>query len=100
MNKELVDTLLELIAGSAFIMLFIVAACLVTPKIAKFIEKKYPNLKENENENKTDNPEDYKVQGPYDSQKLEGWDPNYKIYNEDIYGVDFKHGKKQKRKDG
>jgi hypothetical protein len=81
-------------------MVLIVAACLVTPKIAKLIGKKYPQLLENpervEDSAKGRNPEEYEVKGPYDSQKLDDFDPNYKIYNTDIYGVDFKHGKKQK----
>lgn len=98
MNKELVSTLLNLLIGCAFVMAFIVLACLITPKIARFLEKKFPKLKEDPPERVDDNKD--KVEGIYDSSKLDDFDPNYKIYNTDIYGVDFKHGKKQKRKDG
>ena len=98
LNKELVNTLLQLGAATAVIMLLIVLACLVTPKLARFLEKKYPQLKESPErveKKQGDNPES-DVQGPYDASKIDDFDPNYKIYNEDIYGVDFKHGKKRK----
>lgn len=98
-DKELLNTLLQLGFGVIIIMALIVLACLVTPKIARLIEKKYPQLKESPErveDKKRDNPKN-DVQGPYDASKIDGFDPNYKIYNEDIYGVDFKHGKKRKQ---
>ena len=97
MNKELVVLLLKFIGGIAVVMGLILLACLVTPKIARRIEKKLPPADGGEGEVK---PEDYTVQGHFDPQKLDEYDLNYKIYNKDIYGVDFRHGKKQKRKDG
>ena len=103
MNKELVFMLLKWAGKVGIIMVFIVIACLVTPKIAKWIEKKHPSLaedEEEENSGENKNPEEYKVQGMFDASKEDDWDPNYKIYNTDIYGVDFKNGKKQKRKNG
>ena len=35
-----------------------------------------------------------KVQGIFDKSHIDGWDPNYKIYNEDIYALNFKKKKK------
>lgn len=104
MNKELVMMLLKWTGKVGVIMIFIVLACLVTPKIAAWIEKKKGSSDdgktEEENSGETVKPEEYKAQGLFDADKDEDWDPNYKIYNTDIYGVDFKHGKKQKRKNG
>lgn len=110
LNKELLATFGQLAVGTVIVMVLIVIACLVTPKIARFIEKKYPKLEtpppervDGENKgsgNDLSRPEDYKVKGIFEVSKDDDFDPNYKIYNTDIYGVDFKHGKKQKRKDG
>jgi len=104
LNKELLVMLGKLAVGCAVIMTLIVIACLITPKIARFIEKRHPSLTENpervDGDMQGECPDDNKVQGLYDKSTLDDWDPNYKIYNTDIYGVDFKHGKKQKRKDG
>ena len=99
MNTELVNLLVQLVIGTALIMTFIALACIVTPRIAKFIIKRHPNLADNPErveDNKAD--DEPSVKGPYDAQK-EDYDLNYKIYNKDIYGVDFKHGK-EKRKNG
>lgn len=98
MNSELVVLLLKFIGGIAVIMGLIMLCCVLTPKIARKIEKKSPE--DDSPEDGSVKPEDYTVQGPFDPQKLDEYDLNYKIYNKDIYGVDFKHGKKQKRKDG
>lgn len=104
LNKELLSTLFSLFFGCVIIMGLIVIACLVTPKIARWLEKKYPQLKDTPERVEGDlqgaDPKDVKVQGLFDRSQLEDFDPNYKIYNTDIYGVDFKHVKKQKRKDG
>lgn len=99
MNTELVKLLVELVIGTAVIMTFIALACIVTPKIARLVIKRHPKLAEDP-ERVSDNQADSEpaVKGPYDAQK-EDYDLNYKIYNKDIYGVDFKHGK-EKRKNG
>ena len=84
LNKELLLLLLKLI----------------TPKIARFIEKRHPELAEKDDpervdgENTGNDPENYKVQGIFDKSHIDGWDPNYKIYNEDIYALNFKKKKK------
>ncbi|MGN1134157.1 MAG: hypothetical protein ACI4RN_06860 [Oscillospiraceae bacterium] len=82
-------------------MAFIALACIITPRIAKLIIKRHPNLADKpENSEQNNSSEEPKVQGPYDPQK-DKYDLNYKIYNEDIYGVDFKHVKEKfKRKNG
>ena len=98
LNKELL--LLKLAAGCVVIMTFIVIACLITPKIARFIEKRHPELAEKDDPERVDgedtgnDPENYKVQGIFDKSHLDDWDPNYKIYNEDIYAFNFKKKKK------
>lgn len=100
LNKELLLLLLKLAAGCVVIMTFIVIACLITPKIARFIEKRHPELAEKDDpervdgENTGNDPENYKVQGIFDKSHIDGWDPNYKIYNEDIYALNFKKKKK------
>ncbi len=98
MDSELVTMLLKFIGGIAVIMGLILLCCVLTPVIARKVEKKLPESQDDEDG--AVKPEDYEVQGPFDPQKLDEYDLNYKIYNKDIYGVDFKHGKKQKRKDG
>ncbi|WP_418833145.1 hypothetical protein [Ruminococcus sp.] len=81
--------LLKLAAGCVVIMTFIVIACLITPKIARFIEKRHPEFAEKDDpervdgENTGNDPENYKVQGIFDKSHIDGWDPNYKIYNEE-----------------
>ena len=85
LNKELLLLLLKLAAGCVVIMTFIVIACLITPKIARFIEKRHPELAEKDDpervdgENTGNDPENYKVQGIFDKSHIDGWDPNYKI---------------------
>lgn len=99
MNSELVKLLLELLFGSAIIMAVISLACIATPKIAKLITKRHPKLADNpERVEKNTLGQEPSVRGPYDAQH-EKYDLNYKIYNKDIYGVDFKHVK-EKRKNG
>ena len=94
MNNELVTLLLKLIIGSAVIMTFIALACIATPRIAKLFAKRFPNAASPERvQDDNESGEAPSVKGAYDAQK-EDYDLNYKIYNKDIYGVDFKHGKK------
>ena len=101
MNKELIILLLKFAGVVVVVMGLILLCCVVTPRLAKRIEKKLPQNEDADGENENGvKPEDYEVQGPFDPQKLDEYDLNYKIYNKDIYGVDFRHGKKQKRKDG
>ncbi|WP_037343625.1 hypothetical protein [Ruminococcus sp. FC2018] len=100
MNRELVVLLLKYMGGIVIVMGLILLACLLTPKIARKIDQNRSSGEEGDDAPTGTDPENYTVSGPFDPQKLEEYDLNYKIYNKDIYGVDFKHGKKQKRKDG
>ena len=94
-NRELVELLLKLLFGSAAIMALVAGACLITPKLARAISKRHPEWNSPERVDGDDKSgEAPEVKGAYDAQK-EDYDLNYKIYNKDIYGVDFKHGKKQ-----
>ena len=98
MNSELAGLLLKLIAGSAIIMAFIAIACLITPKIAKAISKRHPEWNSPERVEEDDESGTAPtVKGAYDAQH-EDYDLNYIIYHKDIYGVDFKHGKKKRKK--
>lgn len=95
-NNEFVHTLLDWGSSVLIVMVFIALACIVTPKIARLIEKKYPKLKNYDNDrNQQEKPQADDLKSPFDGGKIEGFDPNYKIYHEDIYGVDFKHGKEK-----
>ena len=94
--------LLNLDNNCAIITLYLrkEVTCLITPKIARFIEKRHPELAEKDDpervdgENTGNDPENYNVQGIFDKSHIDGWDPNYKIYNEDIYALNFKKKKK------
>ena len=91
--------LVKLVLGSAAIMAVIAAACILTPKLARLLSKNHPEWLESP-ERVQDNDEsgtEPSVKGPYDAQH-EDYDLNYKIYNTDIYGVDFKHGKEKRKK--
>lgn len=72
---------------AVIVMALIALAAVATPHIAKFVDK----------HRKPEEPkEDDEVRGIFDASKEDDFDPNYKIYNTDIYGVDKKHGKKQR----
>ena len=94
MNGELVLVLLKFGGMMMLIMMLIMGATLLTPVIARKIDKnKDEPIPERVNEN------EYTVKGPYDKQTDEDFDPNYKIYNTDIYGMENITGKKNDRKD-
>lgn len=99
MNSEVTKLLIELVIGSAVIMAVIAAACIVTPRLAKLLSKNHPEWLESparvEDSNESGTAPE--VKGAYDAQH-EDYDLNYKIYNTDIYGVDFKHGKEKRKK--
>ena len=100
-NTEMLSLLGELALGCVIIMALIFVACIVTPKLAARIAKKHPDWEMTRPERVEDAakgriPEDQEPHSAFESSTIEGFDPNYKIYHQDIYGVDFKHGKKQK----
>ncbi len=92
MNNELIITLLKFFGAMVVIMAVIAFVTVLTPRLAKLIDRHRKNSKkplivgDDENEAK----------GIYDAQKEEDFDPNYKIYNEDIYGLNFNSNKKRK----
>ncbi|MBR4622121.1 MAG: hypothetical protein IKO44_01145 [Ruminococcus sp.] len=96
---ELTGLLIKLAIGSAFIMAVIAAACILTPRLARLFAKNHPEWLESpervDGENNAGTAPE--VKGAYDAQR-EDYDLNYKIYNTDIYGVDFKHGKEKRKK--
>ncbi len=94
MDNETLTVLIKFAVKALIIMGAIGLMAVLTPKIAKVIEKRHPEL--NDPKDDTENAESDGVKGVYDKQS-EKYDLNYKIYNTDIYGVDFKHGKKRKQ---
>ena len=90
MDNDTLTILVKFAVKALVIMAAIGLMAVITPKIAKIIEKRHPEL----NETKPPEGEGDDVKGIYDKQ-VEKYDLNYKIYNTDIYGVDFKHGKKR-----
>lgn len=97
MDNELVQLLLKVFFTSLILMAVIMLCCVVTPYLAKWIDGRRPRPTQDEESSDPDMP---KVKGPYDASSEPGYDLNYKIYNTDIYGVDFKHGKKRKKQTG
>lgn len=109
MNEELLSKLWQLGGTVVIVMILIVLACLVTPKIAKWIEKNNPDLADKvertglapervEEDAKGRIPDEnsgegYEAHSVFEASKEEDFDPNYKIYNEDIYGWNFKKKK-------
>lgn len=102
MNTELLGKLGSLAVSCIIIMGLIVLACLVTPKLAEWVKKKNPALAEKiekgglgASKGADDAAESYEAHSAFESSKDEKFDPNYKIYNEDIYA--FNLGKKKKK---
>ena len=89
MDNEVVRLLVRVMLTSMGLMAVIMLCCVVTPRLAKFIDshRKSPPAEQQEGEQE--------VRGAFDAQSLPEYDLNYKIYNKDIYGVDFKHGKEK-----
>ncbi|MBR1664315.1 MAG: hypothetical protein IJ696_08315 [Ruminococcus sp.] len=90
MDNETVELIIKFAVKAVVIMAAIGLMAVITPKLARLIEKRHPGI------NDQKEPEDDGVKGVYDKQSSK-YDLNYKIYNTDIYGVDFKHGKKRKQ---
>lgn len=85
MNGDTALVLLKFGGAMLIIMGLIFLAAVLTPKIAKLIEKRSGDPSPERVEEDI-LPENYTVKGPYDKSKLDDFDPNYKIYNTDIYG--------------
>lgn len=89
-NSELVHLLLKVMGLSLGLMAVIMLCCVVTPYLAKFIDKHRPPRPPRPEQTG----EGSDIRGPFEASH-EDYDLNYKIYNKDIYGVDFKHGKEK-----
>ena len=96
MNRELVSILIQLVISCAVIMTLIAIACIITHKIAARLNKRFHSSGESPARVEDDNNAgtEPSVKGPYDAQH-EDYDLNYKIYNKDIYAIDFKRKNKK-----
>lgn len=97
LNSELVFTFIKFGAAMLIIMAVIALVTIFTPRLAKFIEKRRKDKPDPFGVDSDDNIKD--VKGMFDAQHDEDFDPNYKIYNEDIYGFNRKT-KKERNKNG
>lgn len=98
MDGQTALTLLKFVLSMAGIMGLIWLIAALTPvlarKIDKCLKKDSParvdedNLKEDE----------YEVKGMFEKSEMPDFDPNYKIYNTDIYGIEALTKRAQKRK--
>ncbi|MBR1723553.1 MAG: hypothetical protein IJ723_00815 [Ruminococcus sp.] len=90
-NSELVQLLIKVMGMSLGLMAVIMLCCVVTPHLAKLIDKHRPPRPTQDEAD----PNAPTVKGAFDASSEPEYDLNYKIYNKDIYGVDFKHGKEK-----
>lgn len=86
MDHEMIGILLKFLGMMLGIMTVVFLTAVVTPKIAKLFGKKEQQKDSPERVEDSLSPEEFEVKGPYDKNNLEDFDPNYKIYNTDIYG--------------
>ena len=92
MDSPVAALFLKTLGITAALMAVIMVICIITPHLAKWIDKKRPRPTQDEVSADPDAPT---VKGPYDASSDTEYDLNYKIYNKDIYGVEFKHGRKR-----
>lgn len=95
MNDELIKLLLRVMTTTFVLMAVIMLCCVVTPRLAKWIDDRRPPKPPDNGGKDEDSSDMPDVRGPFDASHEEDYDLNYKIYNKDIYGVDFKHGKEK-----
>ena len=97
MNNTMILTLVKYALGVIVILLLVFIIAVITPKLASLIDKRRKNLPDIE---ESIDPKEYTVKDPYGKgEKLDGFDPNYKIYNEDIYGFNKKSTKTNSKND-
>ena len=100
-NSEVAQLLIKVMLMTFGLMAVIMICCVITPKLAKWIDSHRRPTQDGGTdsvraENETPAPEgEPTVRGPFDKSSEPEYDLNYKIYNKDIYGVDFKHGKEK-----
>ncbi len=100
MDGEAIKTLVQFVLAMAGIMGLIWVIAAITPFLARKIDErlKKPSPERVEDSNdKTE--EEYKVKGLYDKSEMENFDPNYKIYNTDIYGIESLTKRAQAKKE-
>lgn len=97
MDNPVAELLTKVLVMSLGGMFIIMLCCIATPKLAKWIDKLRERPTKDGAEQDPDVPT---VKGIYDASSEPEYDLNYKIYNKDIYGVDFKNGKKRKEQGG
>lgn len=93
MNLDYLIVILKFGGAMLGVMAIICGVTVLTPHLAKFIDKRLDKKKDDPNPERVDEDEPT-VKGPYDKQVDEDFDPNYKIYNTDIYGFNKKNNKK------
>lgn len=92
MNSTMTITFLKYALSVVVILLLVFIIAVITPKLAELIDKRRKNPPDPSDAGEYINPEDYTVKDPYgNGEKIDGFDPNYKIYNEDIYGFNRKN---------
>lgn len=84
------EILVPFVLKAVLVMALIALAAVATPYIAGYIDKNKKPSPANEKKTTDDG-----VHSLFEKSELEDFDPNYKIYNTDIYGVEKKNGKKQ-----
>lgn len=96
MDNAIVQLLLKVLGMSLCAMLVIMLCCIATPRLAKWIDSLRERPTKGGADDTADTDDVPTVRGIYDASSDKDYDLNYKIYNKDIYGVDFKNGKKGK----
>ena len=99
MDSGIAEMLVKVMLTTFVLMAVIMICCVITPKLAKWIDAHRRPTKDGgadsvRAENGADTPDDG-VHSPFEKSSEPEYDLNYKIYHEDIYGVDFKHGKEK-----
>lgn len=92
MNTDFILVILKFGGAMLGIMAIITVITVITPYLAKIVDKRLEKHKDEPNPERVSEDEPT-VRGPYDKQVDEDFDPNYKIYNTDIYGFNKKKKK-------
>ena len=94
-------TLVKYAIGVIVILLLVFIIAVITPKLAALIDKRRKSTPDSPDGGEQIDPKNYTVKDPYGKgERLKDFDPNYKIYNEDIYGFNRKNNsEKIKSKD-
>lgn len=100
MDGEAIKTLVQFVLAMAGIMGLIWVIAAITPFLARKIDERLKKPSPERVEDSNDKTEEgYKVKGLYDKSEMENFDPNYKIYNTDIYGIESLTKRAQAKKE-